>query len=70
MQGTGDTVMDKSSLVPIVMEFPVRAADGWERKQLIKIISETYEYYTNIMGWQEENNQDGSAVDGLVRRAK
>ena len=45
MQGTGDTVMDKSSLVPIV-----RAADGWERKQLIKIISETYEYYTNIMG--------------------
>lgn len=65
MQGTGDTVMDKSSLVPIV-----RAADGWERKQLIKIISETYEYYTNIMGWQEENDQDGSAVDGLVRRAK
>ena len=22
------------------------------------------------MGWREDNNQDGSAVDGLVKRAK
>ena len=32
MHGMGDTAMDKSSLVPIVMEFLVGAGDGWERK--------------------------------------
>ena len=50
MHGMGDTALHKSSFVPIVMEFPVRAGDGWERKWLIKIIPEAYEYYTNTMG--------------------
>lgn len=65
MHGMGDTALHKSSHshcygIP---------SQGWrwmEEKMVDHIIPEAYEYYTNTMGWQEENNQDGSVVDFLV----